>query len=129
MVACVGCGGDAQAGSHLNRHTVELHRAADQVVHAPGALVRRLGRGVRQQDGELVAAQAEQQVAGAQRRSQTFAEPAQQFVAGAVPEPVVDGLEAVEVEQDEGGPTSIAAEDVHLRRERADGWAGRSDGR
>jgi len=46
-------------------------------------------------------------------------EPAEQLVAGAMPEPVVDGLEAVEVEQDEGRPTFVAYQAVHLRRQGA----------
>jgi hypothetical protein len=86
-------------------------------VHAPGALVGRLPGGTRQEDGELVATQAEQQVPGAQRRPQAVAQSAQEVVARVVTEPVVDGLEPVEVEHDQGDPTSAADQDVHLRLE------------
>ena len=53
------------------------------------------------QDPELVAAEAGDDVAGAQVRAQPRGDRAQQLVAGVVAEAVVDQLEVVEVEEDD----------------------------
>ena len=55
-----------------------------------------LGR-LRQQDRELLAAGARDRVAGAAVALEDRADAHERLVAGAVPEPVVDGLEVVEV--------------------------------
>lgn len=73
-----------------------VDRLADLVRHADG-----LGGGVDvvQQHHELVAALAGRQVAGPQAAAQALGRLDQQGVAGGVAEAVVDGLEAVEVEE------------------------------
>ena len=65
--------------------------------------LRLVQAGVGQQDGELVAAQPGEEVAGPQGRAQARADLPEQVVAGVVAEAVVDLLEAVEVEQQQRG--------------------------
>ena len=62
-----------------------------------------------QEDGELVAAEAGDGVAGAQRRLQPRAELLEQQIATLVAERVVDLLEAVEIEQHHGDAAAFAA--------------------
>jgi len=58
--------------------------------------------GPRQQYGELVAAEAGEQVAATQGRSQALPDHGQQLVSGVVAQAVVDLLEPVEIEQQQG---------------------------
>lgn len=55
------------------------------------------------EDGELVTFEPGDRVLGAHGRHQTPSDLAQQLVAGVVPEAVVDVLEPVEIEVDDGG--------------------------
>jgi len=67
-----------------------------------GQLHRLFHRGVRHQHGELLAAQANQDVAvAAEHLAHALGEGMQAEVAGAVAEPVVDPLEEVDVQQDQ----------------------------
>src|SRR5207302_9777460 len=62
-----------------------------------------LGTGdVLEQDGELVAAEAPHQVLGPYARAQTLGHLDKKVVADLVPEAVVDQLEAVQVEEQDG---------------------------
>ena len=80
------------------------------------------------QDGELVAAEAPGEVDGADRGRQARRHLDEQLVTGAVAEPVVDRLEAVEVDEQHGHVVAVV---VARRRPRARpgrgtgcGWAG-----
>ena len=57
-----------------------------------------------EQDGELVAAEARHGIARAHGRLQPAGHPDEQLVAGHVAEAVVDDLEAVEIEEEDGEP-------------------------
>ena len=85
--------------------------------------------GVLQQHGELVAAEARRGVGVARARDEALGDRAQQLVARRVADAVVDGLEAVEV--DEQHREVAAAAGAALERvleaveEERGGWAGR----
>ena len=71
--------------------------------------VRRLVHaGVVEDQGELVAAEAEGAVRAAQRRAQHLADRLERLVAGEVPVGVVEGLEAVDVEDHEREALAVA---------------------
>jgi hypothetical protein len=81
------------------------------------AFVGRFGQGhAAQQDEELVAADASQQMLVAQRLTILVAQLAQHFVAGGVAEQVIDGLEAVEVHVGQGEGVTAPAEDRAAQR-------------
>ena len=71
----------------------------------------------RQQDRELVAAEAGDDVGRAQPLAQHARDARQQAVAGGVAEGVVDGLEAVEVEHERGALGAVAAHVREVPRE------------
>jgi hypothetical protein len=109
----LGMQGHADAGLDAHRHPVEHERRVQAVAQAPGDRHGRLGfDGPGEQDGELVTAEARQQVVRAQRRLQPRADALQQQVAHVMAERVVELLEAVEVEQQERQRPS--APDVRL---------------
>ena len=91
------------AGRERDRLVAELaqdglERAHEQPARDhPGAL----GIGVRKEDGELVATDAEGSVGTADRELEQPPEAGEHLVAGSVPMGVVHGLEAVEVDEDE----------------------------
>ena len=64
VAAVVGAQRDADARVDVQRHAVELERVAERGAEAVGDLPGARVVGVRQQDGELVATHAGQQVAG-----------------------------------------------------------------
>ena len=103
-------------------------RARDALGH-PDARRRRRATSF-EQDGELVAAEPGDGVARAQRRDERPAICDQQLVAGQVAEAVVDDLEAVEVEEEDGGqPLRLAARALDrlpqpVHEQRAVGQAG-----
>jgi hypothetical protein len=91
---------DAEAGRAVQRTAVEIDRrrqGADQLLRHPGEVL--LLGDVRQDNGELVAADPRHQVVGAQRQLQPPCQFAQHPVASLVAEAVVDVLEAIEVDQ------------------------------
>ena len=63
---------------------------------------------VRDEDAELVAAEPDSQVGRPQALGQALADGAQQLVAGGVAERVVDGLEVVQVHEQDGRPHAAA---------------------
>ena len=71
---------------------------ADPLGRGPGLL----GAGPLEQDDELVPPDPSDEVTGADRVEEEAREAAQELVAGRVPDPVVDLLEVVEVDQEEG---------------------------
>ena len=64
-------------------------------------------------DGELVAAQARHEIALAHAAEQALADLLQEHVAHGMPERVVDGLEAIEVQAEDG--KSLAAPQAQQR--------------
>ena len=95
-----------------------------------------LGRGevgLRQQHGELVAAQPRQHVGLAQPRREQLRDARDDVVAGLVAERVVDVLEVVEVEQQQRALVAVAAHEIGVRvelaRRSSSGCAARSAGR
>ncbi len=78
---------------------------------------------------ELVAAEARERVALADRRAQPLGDRAQEAVAAGVAEAVVDLLEVVEIEHHHGDPAALAARLAHrlaqaVEQQRAVGQAG-----
>ena len=69
---------------------------------APGDLLGAGAIGLLQQERELVAAQAAGRVLGAQDAHQPLGHEAQQLVTGRMSERVVDGLEVVQVNEQDG---------------------------
>ena len=92
---------DADRSVDDDRPPAELDRPPElpeDPLRSRGRLL--VGDDVDQQDRELVAALAADDVALADRASQALGHPAQDLVAGHVAEGVVDGLEVVEVHED-----------------------------
>ncbi len=88
-----------------------MQRVPDPGGHLPGAGVG----GVRQQDGELVAAHPGQEVARPQGLLQARTHQRQQVVADGVPEAVVDLLEPVQVDHHDRAPAVVGAVDRALQ--------------
>lgn len=91
--------GQADAAGHFQSMLGHLERRLehhDQALRRPGGGG---GRAVGKNDQELVAAQARQHVVMTQRGGRPFADFGQELVADAVPERVVDVLEAIEIEK------------------------------
>jgi hypothetical protein len=93
------------AGQHEGR----LERRAD----ACGGL-QRIGGGL-EQHGELVAAEPGDGVAGAGRAGDPLRDAHEQLVTGGVAEAVVDRLEVVQVEEDDGDGAAVAGVQLVLR--------------
>jgi hypothetical protein len=116
----LGPAGDADARGHLQGEVLELERRLEDLVDpVDGGLHVLVAPAARQQDGELVAAEAGD---GAQRvhgAHQPQADLAQQLVAQEVAERVVDLLEAVEVEDQQraaDGPGGRERGSTRLRK-------------
>ena len=75
--------------------------------------------GVGEHDGELVAAHPRHDVGGADRAAQQSRDRDEELVAGVVPERVVDLLEVVEVEQQQGAGRTVPAAPVEVALELA----------
>ena len=96
-------GGHAQAGLDRDGAAVEAERLVQGVEHPAGDRRRRLGVGdPLQQHRELVAAQAGRGVGRAQAALEPPGGRDQQLVAGGVAEAVVDVLEVVQVDEQDG---------------------------
>jgi hypothetical protein len=112
-------GGDADAGAHvvdaaLPRKAALAHRVDDLLADLFGVV----DAAVLEQQRELVAAQARQQVVGAYLVADHVAKLAQQHVARAVASGVVDDLEAVQVDEAERGAVSCRRACSHASRRR-----------
>ena len=110
--AVVGEGGDADAGGDLELVALDHERRLERgqevvrdVVGGGAGVVVEVG----QQQHELVAAVAGEQVGRARAGRQARRDLAQQLVAGGVAERVVDELEAVEVDVEDGAGVAVAA--------------------
>ena len=116
---------DADAGADLDAVAGQKERLGDEL----GDPRREFGRAVALivasflDDGEFVAAEPRQHVAGAQRISAAARDLAQQRIAGSVTERVVDVLEAVEIEHQDRerrrGPASNALSSSSRARKKA----------
>ncbi len=96
-------GGDPDACCHLEHSSLDVERGAERAHDPVGRQQCRLGVGdALQQDGELVAAEARGRVRLAKRAAQALADRAEERVAGAVAQAVVDGLEVVDVDEEDG---------------------------
>ena len=93
---------DADAGGEGRRALPELERDGQRGQDAPGDLLGAGAIGLLQQERELVAAQAAGRVLGAQDAHQPLGHEAQQIVTGRMSERVVDGLEVVQVNEQDG---------------------------
>src|SRR3954468_11949262 len=82
-------------------------RAGDRVAEALGQALGLAPARLRGEDAELVAALAHDGVLVADRALHLAGDLAQDLVAGDVAEAIVDGLEAVEVEHEDGQPAAV----------------------
>ena len=106
LVGVVGRGladGDADAGGDDDLVAIELERSTQALEQALGDALRgRQAGDVLDEDGELVAAQPSGGVTGAQDRPDPLGDADQQLIAGPVAEGVVDDLEVVEIDEQDG---------------------------
>ena len=114
--------GDADAGADGEGPLAGAVRHAEDVDDALGDVLG-LDDRAGDEDGELVAAEAGDQVVLADDGVQPAGHLDQQLVAGLVPGDVVDGLEPVEVEHQQAALLDRGR--GHLLEEHARGWAAR----
>ena len=101
---------EADAGANVKDLIATFERElGDRGAQALGEPPRVVPAAAAQDHREFVAAEAEHLVVDAQAATQQSAEVAQQAVAGRVPAVVVDRLEAVEVDVQQGGDIAEAA--------------------
>ena len=112
---------------------VELQRALDRLQEATGQLAR-LGLGVHRvepgaQHRELVAAEASDDVTRSHRLLEAVRDLSEQLVAGVVAESVVDVLEPVDVQEQDGDAGAVTFGPARVRcrgsRRTAPGWEAR----
>ncbi len=102
--------GDADAGSDEHLATGDMERLRDRLEDPPGDVVRvRFGIEVLGEDRELVAAQTSDGVAGSHEPLQPTGDLHEHGVPDRVTERVVDGLEPVEVDEDQGDEVVLVA--------------------
>ncbi len=102
--------GDADAGAHVDLVLAERQRQVQRLFDAQRDGVGLLRIGAMQQDAEFVAAESSHDVAVAcQRPAQALGDAHQHLVADAVAQHVVDVLEAVQVQHDDGDRAPRAA--------------------
>jgi hypothetical protein len=110
--------GDAGAGSRQDRRALEVDRLVDVARDALGHHVDVFGgAGALQDHDELVAAEPDAQVGGAAGVPHALGGQHQHEVAGRVAERVVDLLEAVEVELQDGQPLAAPVRALDQRVE------------
>jgi len=100
----------AQAGAHRDGLPMQQDRPAQRGEDAfghrlPGVRVRQ----VRQQHDELIPADSRDRVAGAEFLSQPPRQSPQHLIARRMPQPVIDRLEAVEIDEQQRQPTEWPA--------------------
>ena len=98
---------------------LEMRTARIASSRSAGDRARVLGAAVGHEHGELVAAQAGDHLAVAQALAQRVGDLADQLVAGAVAERVVDVLEQVDVDQHRGAARAVAGDVVDVALELA----------
>ena len=99
---------DAEAGRHRDLAAVDADRDGERVAQ-PGEHGPRGDQLTFEQDGELVAAEPGDRVAGADAGAQPLGGPFEQFVAHVVAEAVVDLFEVVQVYEDHADGLPVAA--------------------
>jgi hypothetical protein len=99
VVAVVGLQGDPDRGAELDGHAGDIEWAREGGMNAGGDLPQSAAVRQRGEHGELVAAEAGEEVAAAQHLAQAMGDLDQEPVALLVAERVVDLLEAIEVDQ------------------------------
>ena len=116
---CVGAAGERLELIAVLRVQRDAERAGralgERLADTRGQRPHVVGRDLRQHDGELVAAEAPDRVALADGRLERRDDPAEQFVARGVAEDVVDGLELVDVEDEDRAAAPGAAQRRELR--------------
>ena len=91
---------DADAGGHPGGVALRGNRGIlEGLQDLPGDRLRLVGVGVREQDGELVAAQPGEDVGLPQPLPEQLGDPDEELVPGEMAEAVVDLLELVQVEE------------------------------
>ena len=101
VVGRVRAGRDPDAAAQENLLAADLERLLERAQDPPCQVLEVDARGVLDQNRELVTAEAGGRVSGAHAAQQPLPDGDEQFIAGDVAEAVVDGLELVEVaEQD-----------------------------
>ena len=108
VLAVVGLQRDADRGAELDGDAGDVEREGQGTVQARGHLADGAAMGHDGQDGELVAAEAGQDVVAAQQLAQARGDVDEQAIALLVAHRVVDLLEAVEVDEHEGGEGAVA---------------------
>ena len=111
---------DADADRDPDRPPGELDRRAERVQQPAGGPQSGARGVVLDQHRELVPAEPGDHVVRPDRGDQPLGQPDQQPVAGLVPERVVDGLEPIQVEQQQGQPAAAAGHPLgpgHLGRQ------------
>ena len=105
---------DADTAADVDLAARDAERLRERGQDATGDLLGRPGVAARQVGSELVAAEAREHVALAQRRLQPAAGLAQQRIARLVPVAVVDELEAVDVDEQHGARRRAAPRQLPL---------------
>ena len=94
--------GDPDAGAREDLGALDDERAVEALQQAPGHDLRLGGVDTLEQDGELVAAQTRDGIGIADGLPKAACDADEQLVAGGVTEAVVDGLEVVDVDEEDG---------------------------
>ncbi len=133
-VGCVlGKEGYADAGPDLDSDVVEVERLRERGDHAVGEAHGVLLAGTADRQAEFVTADAGEDVLAPRQLLEAFGDGDQQPVAGLVAVEVVDRLEAVEVEQQDGkgraGALRLAQGSGRFPHRTGGGWQCRSVGR
>ena len=114
--------GSAEADANTGGHVAALAVEHERLVQGLGQAARHpervgLAGDAGQQDGELVAAEAGDDVARSQDAAQPLGHAAEEAIAGAVAERVVDDLEVVEVDEQHGDAPLGAQRAAQAREE------------
>ena len=107
--------GDADAGEQAHALVAQRVLVGEVLQDGPGhdeGVLRPLHVG--EKDDELVTTQAGGRIAGADHRGEPLGDDLQHPVPGVVPQPVVDALEAVEIDEEDGGPQAVARAVGHV---------------
>ena len=114
VVSLVGIDGDTQTRRDAQVLAFESQGdARDGLDHPVREHAGLVAVGIGQHDGEFVTAQPEQPLVAADDTGHLVADPDQQGVAGAVAKMIVNGLELVEVEEQQGTLASPPEGIVH----------------
>jgi hypothetical protein len=121
VVAVVGLQGDPDRGAELDGHAGDIEWAREGGMNAGGDFPESAAVRQRGEHGELVAAEAGEEVAAAQHLAQAMGDLDQEPVALLVAERVVDLLEAIEVDQQQQGGSQREEEGARVAGDRLRG--------